>query len=186
MIRGLLLAGGAATRFGAAKLLHPFEGGATIGEAAARNLLAGVGNALAVVRTGDEDLASRLRAAGCEVLVSDRPRAGMGSSIAAGIEATRDAEGWVIALADMPRILPQVARAVAEALRGGALIAAPVLPSGERGHPVGFAAALAEELAALSGDEGARQVIHRHREGVVLVPTADRGVLFDVDRPSDL
>ena len=186
MIRGLLLAGGASLRFGSAKLLHPFEHGLAIGEASARNLLAGVGNALAVVRDGDEELARRLRGAGCEVLVTSRSREGLGASIAAAVEASRGSRGWVIALADMPRVPPAVSRAIAQAIEGGALLAAPVLGSGERGHPVGFAEQLVEELVALGGDEGARSVIARHREAVLLVPTGERGILYDVDRPQDL
>ena len=186
MIRGLLLAGGASTRFGAPKLLHAVPGHRSLGETSARNLVEGVGNALAVVRDGDDALADRFRAAGCDVLVTARARAGMGASIAAGVEAACDAQGWVIALADMPRIPPAVSRSVAEALAAGAMIAAPVLPSGERGHPVGFSARLFGELAALTGDEGARSLIARHRADVVLVSSVERGILYDVDRPTDL
>jgi len=186
MIRGLLLAGGASTRFGAAKLLHRIDGGLAIGEISARHLLEGVGNVLAVVRDGDDELAACLRSAGCAVLVTGRSRDGIGASIAAGVDAARGGDGWVVALADMPRIPSRVSRAVAEALAGGALIAAPVLPGGERGHPVGFSARLAGELAALTGDEGARAVVQRHREDVVLVPTDERGILYDVDTPEDV
>jgi molybdenum cofactor cytidylyltransferase len=185
MIRGLLLAGGASTRFGAAKLLHPLENGLAMGVVSARHLLEGVGNVLAVVRDGDDELAACLRGAGCAVLVTGRSRNGLGASIAAGVDAARGGDGWVVALADMPCIPARVSHAVAEALEGGALIAAPVLPGGERGHPVGFSARLLEELTALSGDEGARVVVQRHRESVVLVPTEERGILYDVDTPED-
>lgn len=186
MIRGLLLAGGASTRFGAAKLLHRIDGGPTLGEVSARHLLEGVGNVLAVVRDGDDELAACLRNAGCAILVTGRSRDGMGASIAAGVDAARGGDGWVVALADMPRIPAQVSRAIAHALAGGALIAAPVLPGGERGHPVGFSARLVDELVALTGDEGARAVVQRHREHVVLVPTQERGILYDIDLPADL
>ena len=184
-IRGLLLAGGAATRFGSAKLLHPYLG-STVGAVSARNLVAGVGNALAVVREGDDAIASMLREAGCEVLVTPRSREGLGASIAAGVAATRDASGWVLALADMPRIPPDVSRAIADKLASGAKVAAPMLPTGERGHPVGFSAALADELLGLSGENGARAVLERYRGVLSTVATADRGVLYDIDRPSDL
>lgn len=186
MIRGLLLAGGASTRFGSAKLLHPLANGRALGEAAACNLLEGVGHVLAVVRDGDEALAACLRATGCAVLVTSLARGGIGASIAAGVAASSSADGWVIALADMPCIPPAVARAVAEALASGAAIAAPALPTGERGHPVGFSSGLAGELAALTGDAGARTVIRRHRDSVVLVPARDRGILLDIDTPDDL
>jgi len=186
MIRGLLLAGGASARFGAAKLLHRIDGGPTMGEMSARHLLEGVGNVLAVVRDGDDELAACLGKAGCAILVTGRSRDGIGASIAAGVDAARGGDGWVVALADMPHIPARVSRAVAEALAGGALIAAPVLPGGERGHPVGFSARLAPELTALTGDEGARAVVQRHLEDVVLVPTEERGILYDIDTPEDV
>ena len=185
MIRGLLLAGGSAKRFGSAKLLHPFLD-STLGAVSARNLIAGVGNALAVVRDGDEELARTLREAGCEVLVTARSREGLGASIAAGVEASRDASGWIVALADMPRVPAEVLRAVADKLASGAKVAAPMLPSGERGHPVGFSSALVTELLALKGDAGARSVLARYRGVLSTIATADRGVLYDVDTPADL
>jgi len=186
-IRGLLLAGGAATRFGSAKLLHPFEAGLCIGEASARNLIAGVGSALAVVRPGDETLASRLRAAGCDVLVTERALGGLGASIAAGVAATRDSDGWIVALADMPRVSSVISAAVAESIARGALIAAPVFaPTGERGHPVGFSAFLLGELLALTGDQGAKAILKRRAGEWEALPVDDAGVLFDVDHPHDL
>jgi molybdenum cofactor cytidylyltransferase len=187
MIRGILLAGGASVRFGAPKLLHPFEDDLTIGQVAARNLIAGAGNALAVVRDGDAELAARLRAMGCEVLETVRAREGMGASLAAAIEGSRAAQGWVVALADMPRIRPETIAAIVQALGGGALIAAPVLAGqSTHGHPVGFAAGLREELLELAGDRGARSVLERHRANLVLVPVADEGIHEDIDRPGDL
>ncbi len=65
------------------------------------------------------------------------------------------ADGWVIALADMPAIRLDTIRRVAEALRTGATTAAPVY-RGQRGHPVGFAKLCRSELLALDGDTGAR------------------------------
>lgn len=186
MVRGLLLAGGAATRFGAAKLLHPFEDGLAMGAVSARNLILGVGNALAVVREGDTALAARLRDAGCEVLETPRSRDGLGASLAAGVDASRESEGWIVALGDMPRIAPATLGAVAQAIRDGAPIAAPRLASGERGHPVGFGAELREELLALAGDEGARSVIGRHATRVRLIDVTDAGILYDIDTPRDL
>lgn len=187
MIRGILLAGGAGTRFGGAKLLSAFPNDPVpIGVRSARSLIAGLGNALAVVRAGDAALARALREAGCEVLESADSARGLGASLAAGVKASRDAAGWLIALADMPRILPATHRAVADALSRGARLAATVDASGRRGHPVAFAAELYADLAALDGDEGARGVIARHRAWLEVVRRDDPGIHFDIDTPGDL
>ncbi len=187
MIRGLLLAGGAATRFGGAKLLAATAGNASpIGIRAARALVAGVGNALAVVRPGDAVLARALREAGCDVHEAADSLRGLGASLSAGVKASREADGWLVALADMPRILPATHGAVAAAIARGAKLAAPVDASGRRGHPVGFSADLLGDLAALDGDVGARGIIERHRAWLEVVRVDDPGIFFDVDTPGDL
>jgi molybdenum cofactor cytidylyltransferase len=186
-IRGVLLCGGRSTRFGSDKLVARLPPGSSLlAVQSARHLMAGAGNALAVVPVGGGPLRAALEGAGCQVLESERTRRGLGASLAAAIAAGAEADGWIVALGDMPHIAPDTIAAVRERLAGGALIAAPVLATGERGHPVGFSKALFEELAALDGDEGARSVIARHRGSIVQVVVADRGILVDVDTPADL
>ena len=184
-ITGILLAAGAGSRFGGEKLLHPLEDGVAIAAHAARNLLAAVPSVIAVVRWGDFPLSDMLEEEGCQISMFQGAAHGMGASLAHGVAQARGADGWVIALADMPRIAPDTIRAVVEALEEGALIAAPVL-KGERGHPVGFGAPLRDELLALTGDQGARAVMERHREAVKLLQCDDPGILLDIDRKGDL
>jgi molybdenum cofactor cytidylyltransferase len=95
------------------------------------------------------------------------------------------AAGWVVALADMPWIAPESIARVAAAVATGAQVAAP-FHRGERGHPVGFGRACYAELAALSGDIGARAVIAAHRDALVRIDVDDLGILRDVDAPADL
>lgn len=187
MIRGILLAGGASTRFGSHKLLHVLPNGMTIGEQSARTLVAALGNALAVLRPGDEALAACLRNAGCDILSTPRACEGMGASLAAAIESSRaGVSGWVVALGDMPYVEQQTIVGVKDALLNGALIAAPVLPTGERGHPVGFSAQLGGELALLAGDQGARTLIFQYQSRVKMISTDDGGIVRDIDVLGDL
>ena len=182
---GVLLAAGAGTRFGGAKLLHPLEDGGAIAAHAARNLRAAGLEVIAVIRPGDFPLSDLLEQEGCYVTQCAESVRGMGYSLAHGVAAARDAGGWVVALADMPRVAPATVRSVVEALEAGAQIAAPVY-RGERGHPVGFAGGLHLELLALTGDSGARAVIDRHRDALRRVAVDDPGVLLDVDAKEDL
>jgi len=185
IIVGILLAAGAGSRFGGEKLLHPLADGVAIAAHAARNLLAAAPEAVAVVRWGDFPLYDMLEQEGCQVVMFKDAARGMGATLAHAIGHARSADGWVIALADMPRIAPDTVKKIIAALQDGALIAAPVR-NGERGHPVGFGAPLREELLALSGDQGARAVIERHRGTVKLVECDDPGIVLDIDRKSDL
>ena len=184
-IVAILLAAGAGTRFGGAKLLHPLEDGGAIAAHAARNLREAGLEVVAVIRPGDFPLSDLLEQEGCYATQCAESVRGMGYSLAHGVAMARDAGGWIVALADMPRVSPATIRSVADALAEGATIAAPAY-RGERGHPVGFATSLQLELLALSGDSGARAVIERHRDALRVIECDDPGVLLDVDAKEDL
>lgn len=190
-IRGVLLCAGASSRFGAPKLLaairDPQSGREQqVAVLAARHLLEGCGNALAVIRPGDGNLREALAACGCDILESGRSRNGMGESLAHAIERTRGADGWVVALGDMPFVSPRTVALVRAQLEIGALIAAPVDGTGRRGHPVGFGSTLRDELLRLHGDTGARLVVSHHHEELVPVPVDDEGIFVDIDTPEAL
>lgn len=184
-IRGILLAAGSASRFGSDKLMHPLPDGTPIAVAAARNLLAALPDSIAVVRSADSELAGLLRAEGLRVEECADAAEGMGRTLAAGVLACREAEGWVVALADMPFVSPDTIRRVADALGAGAELAAPIY-RGTRGHPVAFGARYRAELASLTGDAGARAVLKRDQSRVRGVAVDDPGVLRDIDTPEDL
>jgi molybdenum cofactor cytidylyltransferase len=182
---GLLLAAGSASRFGSDKLQHPLPHGVAIAVQAARHLRAAVPRVVAVVRPGTEGTARALAAEGCEVAVCERAAEGMGASLACAVRAAGAADGYLVALGDMPFVRPSTIAAVRDALAAGALLAAPYWRA-RRGHPVGFAGRLRAELEALAGDEGARRVLAAHEAQLVKVPVGDPGAIRDIDKPSDL
>jgi molybdenum cofactor cytidylyltransferase len=184
-VAGVLLAAGSSTRFGTNKLLVPLVDGTPLAVVAARHLRAVVDRCVAVVRPDDSELVSLFAAERLQVVECARAQDGMGASLAYGIGASADADGWLIALADMPFIRPHTIAEVAGALRSGATLAAPVF-QGRRGHPVGFARRFAPSLLALSGDTGARRVIAQHEAELTHVLCDDPGILRDVDRPADI
>ncbi len=189
-IRGILLAAGSSKRFGSNKLLQALPAGSPhagvpIALAAARNFIEALPESIAVLRPRAQKLGQILRDAGCNTVVCKNAGEGMGTSLAAGVRAASEADGWVVALADMPFLRPETIRVIAKAISDGAAIAAPAY-RGERGHPVGFARRFFEELTALHGDEGARELLARHRDLIKLYEVDDAGVLRDIDKPSDL
>ncbi|MPZ42358.1 MAG: NTP transferase domain-containing protein [Betaproteobacteria bacterium] len=184
-IVGVLLAAGQGTRFGGDKLLARLADGTPVGVMAARNLAAALHEVIAVVRPEDVRLAELLGAAGIAVEPCPSAWQGMGSSLAHAVRARADADGWIVALADMPKVRPETIRAVAGALEDGAPLVAPV-HRGERGHPVGFAAAYGARVAALSGDAGAREILRAERDRIVLIECDDPGVVADIDTVLDL
>lgn len=185
LIVGVLLAAGAGSRFGGGKLVARLADGRGVAETACAHLLPAVDRVVAVIPAQPGALEDALRAAGAEVVRCDTATPGMGVSIACGVSASADAAGWLVALGDMPLIPSSQHRLVADALRAGADIVAPVC-QGRRGHPVGFAARFGDELRALEGDEGARAVLARHRGALLELAVDDDAGWQDIDTPSDL
>ena len=193
-LEAIVLAAGAGSRFGGAKLTAPWRGGQLIDGALAAAFAAPV-RLVTVVTGADPNVAGAARAfaqaAGqgdrlCVVHAKDHAR-GMAASLRAGIEALPpDAAGAFVFLGDMPRIPAAILAPLADALAGGALAAAPLF-EGRRGHPVLFSRALFDALRALAGDAGARRLLGGLGSGLAGIPTPDAGVLYDVDlkTPSD-
>lgn len=184
MITGILLAAGAGTRFGGNKLLFPLPDGIPIGVKAARSLLSGVDHGIAVVRPVDQLLAQLLEAEGLRIAYCPDPEAGMGSSLAYGIRIAHNADGWLIALGDMPFIQHDTIRSVASLLQSGAPIAAPQ-HRGRRGHPVGFASEFFSDLTQLGGDQGAHPLLSAHAARIHMFECEDPGIFADIDTRSD-
>lgn len=185
MICGILLAAGNGSHFGSDKLLHPLADGIPIALAAARNLLQGVGRALAVVHPENGELAALLREAGMEVELCPGAEQGMGASLARGVRAAADADGWVIALADMPCIRPETIRCIVGLIEDGAALAAPVYQC-RNGHPIGFGREFLLDLVGAGGDRGPRHLLVAHSARLRLHNCDDPGVLTDIDTPQDL
>lgn len=108
--------------------------------------------------------------------------AGIGESIAAGVGASADYDGWLITLGDMPLLSCASLRAVADALQEAPLARAVV--NGEPGHPVGFRREFYPALSTLRGDTGAREVLRR--APCRMVHLADRGCVLDIDTLADV
>ena len=183
-IAGILLGAGAGSRFGGGKLIHPLSDGIPIGVRAWLTLSAALPDVTVVVRTGDDRVEAMFREVGASVVLCPDAHLGMGHSLGCAVRATPSAAGWVIALADMPAVLPSTIRAIAQRLEQGSGIVVPV-HRGERGHPVGFSADYRDRLMDLAGDSGARAILKESAASVERIEVDDPGVLQDVDTRED-
>ena len=140
-----------------------------------------------IVVTGGDAVAVRAALAGLSARFADNPHpdAGQGSSIAVGVAAlAASTRAVIIALGDQPRVPEEVIPALLAAWRRtGKPIVAPVY-QGMQGTPVLFAAEVFAELAALTGDAGARGVVAARTERVERVVFV-RAMPGDVDTPED-
>jgi len=180
----LILAAGFSRRFGSDKRNARLADGRGL-------LLASVASALSsglpvrvCLRDSDTALSANVEAAGASVIPCANAAIGMGATLAEGVSHCSDWDGLLVALGDMPDIQPDSYSAIAAAL-GHAPLCRPEF-AGQPGHPVGFRRELFTDLRQLSGDEGARSVLQRHRELLKSLALDDPGILRDIDRPADL
>jgi CTP:molybdopterin cytidylyltransferase MocA len=146
-----------------------------------------------VLVVGHEGAAVAARApAGVRVVRSPRWADGISQSLRAALdaldamEAAPDAprvRAACIGLADQPRIGAEAYRRLAAAGESGAALAVATY-HGERGNPVLVARSLWDAARALTGDEGARQLMRTHP--VVEVDCTGTGDPADVDTLGDL
>jgi molybdenum cofactor cytidylyltransferase len=186
--RGILLAAGRGRRFDSSgtrnKLLQLLPSGLTVAETSAKNLLKMLPDTLAVVSAQAESLTSILTLAGCDMTVCASAHDGLASSLVHALQqAPGGIAGWVIALADMPFVQAESIAAIVRALDEGGGIVVPTY-QGKRGNPVGFSCHYLPQLLALSGDQGARDLLKIYP--VTEVAVDDVGILRDIDVPQDL
>jgi molybdenum cofactor cytidylyltransferase len=182
---GLVLAAGAASRFGSDKLAASLEG---------RTLLDHVLDVLRAVPLSEIVVVTRrerpIAADDLRVVVNSAPEDGISSSLRLGLAVVTEAPGpppeaVLIALGDQPRIDPDVIRQLVAAARTSARPV--VVPAYDRDgslNPVLLLQAAFTLVAEASGDRGLGPVLAVHPELVHVVPV--RGANPDVDTPADL
>jgi CTP:molybdopterin cytidylyltransferase MocA len=182
----LLLAAGRATRMrGSDKMQEPVAapfGDRPLLEVMARRCLR-AGRTRVVI--GPDQPARRALLEGLEVEIVEAPEgAGMAASIVAGIAGL--ACPVLVVLADMPDVTAaDLHLLIALSAQAPDAILRAAAEDGRPGHPVLFPADLLPDLAALSGDTGARDVLQAHEARVHLVPLKGLRALTDLDTPED-
>lgn len=190
MIPGIVLAAGRSSRLGRPKALMPAGDGRTFVARVLTTLAdAAVDGAVVVARAEDEALAAevdRFAPFARTVVNADADR-GQLSSLLTGLAAV-DRPGVravLVTLVDVPLVSADTVRRLLAAARSAA---APIVRpryAGRHGHPVIFARASFDELRAADPSEGAKAVVHRHRDAIRDVDVEDAGCVEDVDTPAD-
>ncbi len=185
MIAILLLAAGSSTRMrGSDKLLETVAGQPLLKLMAMRALRCRVPVIVTLPPSPHPRAAILTETPVARIAVPDADQ-GMSASIRAGVSAlTPDVTGVMIVPADMPEVDATDMQAMIDAYRPGEILRG-AGGDGTPGHPVIFPRDLFEELAQISGDIGARDVLVRHRARLRLPPLPGTHAVTDLDTPED-
>ncbi len=184
-VAALVLAAGSSSRMGRNKLLLEL-GGETLVRRSVRSAVEGDVDDVVVV-LGHEEPRVRAELAGlpCALVLNRDHAEGAGTSLRAGVRrVATDADAVVIVLADMPFVTGEMIAALVRRYREtrGRLV---VSHYGEvQAPPTLYDRALFDELLAIPGERGAKEVVQRHAQEA-LVLSWPRSALRDIDAPGD-
>jgi molybdenum cofactor cytidylyltransferase len=183
VITALILAAGRSQRMGAPKLLLKMGGQTLLARVIASARASRCDDVLVVLGDIADRLGPEASRAGARTVTNPRYREGMGTSLAAGIQALApECDAAVVLLGDQPGVDAAAIDALIAAFES---IGKPIVASrcGDLvGPPTLIARRLFPEAAGLSGDAGGRLLIRRHPDLVTEVDLPETAS-WDVDTP---
>jgi molybdenum cofactor cytidylyltransferase len=175
---------------GEPKLLLDFLGKTVFETALANHTESSISSVCAVVAgwiPGFGDIVARYAGERVEFLKITKP-CSMSDSLKHGWRRLQESVGpdaVMISLGDMPLVKPgTIDRLIERFLKSGKPICVPVWEN-RWGHPVVISSGLGDEIMELEGDQGAKDVLARHRHDVERVAVDSSEVLIDIDCPRD-
>ena len=119
-----------------------------------------------------------------QVVYNPAPESGQSSSLRLGVFAAQPGESLFCFTGDQPFLTREILSDILAADDGQSI----VYPQGPDGSPRGptlFAPCFREELLALTGDMGGRQLRNRHPRALRPISVPNPGALMDVDTPEE-
>lgn len=180
----VLMAAGAANRFGSNKLLSSFAG-MPLCEHALRALPGGLFYRRVAV-TGYDDVKALALRYGYEIAANLDPAAGASLTVRLGTRHLADADALLFAVADQPLLTAGSVEKLIALYRENPTRIVSLAHGERRGNPAIFPREYFEELQSLSGDSGGSAVIKEHPEALLLCGVEDERELLDVDTVKEL
>lgn len=179
-IEVLILAAGAASRFGSAKQLISHHGTSLVQRCIDKANGICPGRVSVVLGANHQQIEPQI--SGAKVILNNYWQQGLGASIAVGVEnIDPQSDGLLILLADQVALTIDDLNLLVDAFDGGNTVSA--YYADRRAVPALFPCSLYAELRALSGDSGAKAILQRSDIDLVEIDLPCAAV--DIDTPAD-
>ncbi len=188
-IAAIVLAAGMSRRWGPDnKLLAPVDGTPMIVRTLSSLLASSVRPVIVVLGHEADTVRPLIASLDVTIVTATGFADGMSESLKTGIAAVPpDCDGALICLGDMPWIKPATFERIAASFDPRLSVRA-IIPAflQRQGNPVLIGRALFPDVAALTGDKGAKALFRDIPQWIGEVPVEDRGILVDADNPDML
>lgn len=187
----IILSAGESSRMGSPKALLPMQGISFIERIISELQASKVGMIVVVLGHNAEAIRVKIQHLPVTVVVNQDYARGQLSSLCVGLrslEAGRTAgtiDGALVHLVDHPFLTASLVDYLIDRFYDSQKLV--VLPryKGKRGHPVIFSSRLFAELESTPLDQGAKAVVHAHRDETLEIEVEDEGVVIDIDTPEE-
>ena len=183
-IAAVILAAGAARRFGAPKQLLALGSTTLLGQVLDNVRDSRADRAIVVLGRSADEIEARVDLSDVQVVHNPDFEKGCGGSIQTGVMVASDADAVLMVLADQPGVTSEVIDDAIAAFERESPWAQMTAYLDGVGHPFVFGRSAYPELRALKGDKAIWKLFERDRTRVRLWP-CERKVPPDVDRPED-
>ena len=185
-IAGIILAAGGSTRMGGQnKLLQMVDGTSLVQKVVGSALNSNIESVYVILGYQAALIRQCISNKSVNWVENSDWSRGMASSIKSGIEALNtNYDGAMILLGDMPFIEPIMINQLL-ALYQKKKIVVPV-KDGRQGNPVLFSSAFFADLKLLGGDKGAKPIIKKNPDSVIIANVLTDTIFHDLDIPDQI
>ena len=160
MISGIILASGFSRRMGKNKLLLKFNG-KTIIENVISNSIASLLDEIIIVTQYDEVI-EIFKNADVKTIKNNNAELGLSNSIVLGVKASSiNTEGYLVMLGDMPFVKSEDMNIIIQNFNANKNSIIVPICNGNQKNPVLFPSLFRDELIALKGDKGGKEILRK-------------------------
>ncbi|NMM63788.1 molybdenum cofactor cytidylyltransferase [Clostridium sp. P21] len=183
MISAIIMASGFGRRMGKNKLLLPYKNKAVVEYIIEKVMECDFLSKVLVAK--DEEVLKIGVKKGIKVIKNNNAFEGQSESIKIGIDASKEADGYMFFTADQPLLDVETIELLINTFENNNNCIVLPVHKNKKGNPVIFPKRFVNELKLLQGDTGGKSVVNNHINDIITVDIKNECALFDIDTWQD-